>query len=282
MEEILVEDLGPPRYKLGSGEFGRVFESDYRGHPVVCKMMKHAVHASVFENELDVLHSLQGVPNIPRTYGYARCPDRHTLALVMQRAPGVSLYNYVCYTDISFLGRLYLAKNVCMTLSALHDRFVLYRDMKPDNIVVDPRTHRHFLVDFGLSVRCASADERVYGMAGTPGYMAPEVCRDEAYGQSADVYSLGMTFYFLFTNHEPERMSVVRPHLARSRLPWDLQRLLLECLTANPDKRPTSTDVGHRLSSLYARFHPVYHRRNKKKLSWWRRFRRFFSCAREE
>jgi len=272
MEEISMSDLEPPQYKLGSGEFGRVFEATFRGKPVVYKIMKHAIHNSVHENELKILYSLRDVPHVPRVYGFARCPERDILYLIMEKAPGITLYNYVFYNDISFLWRLYMAKNICRTIAHLHERFVLYRDLKPDNIVIDPSDHHHFLIDFGLSVQCASIDERVEGMAGTPGYMAPEIYMEKQYGFPIDIYSLGMTLYFLFTHREPERLSVLYFHLTHSNVPRDIQMIILDCLQLNTRHRPTAMDLHDRLTEIYTHWRRLKQVQKKKKpqqQGWW-------------
>jgi len=132
----------------------------------------------------------------------------------------------------------------------------MYRDLKPDNIVIDPNRRHHVLVDFGLAVQCASMTECVEGMVGTPGYMAPEIYREETYGFPVDIYSLGMTLYFLFTYREPERMSVLRSVLKRSEIPKGIQSIILDCLWTSASRRPTAARLYHELSDLYHRLQP--------------------------
>lgn len=269
MDEIRVTDLEPPRYKLGSGEFGRVFEAVYQGKPVVYKVMKHAIHNStVFENELHILYSLKNVPNVPTVYGFARCMEQNLLYIIMEKAPGITLYHYVCYTDIPWLSRLFIAKNICRSVAHLHERCVLYRDLKPDNIVIDPKSHHHVLVDFGLAIQCSSTTECVEGMAGTPGYMAPEIYREETYGFPVDIYSLGMTLYFLFTHREPERLSALRSVLKRSEIPRGIQSIILDCLWTSASRRPTAVTLYHELSNWYDHHVHQFHESNKIKKKW--------------
>lgn len=269
--ELCISDLELPKYKLGSGEFGRVFEAVHEGKPVVYKIMKHAIHNHlIFENELNILSSLRDMSNIPKLYGYARCEERNLLYIVMEKAPGMTLYHYICYNEeaeISLLRRLFIAANICRTLFLLHRRCILYRDMKPDNLMIDPTTCHHMLVDFGLSTQCKSMKDRVEGSVGTPGYMAPEIFRQRTYGFSADVYSLGMTFYFLFTYREPERLSMVYANLKKAGLPRPLHRLLLQCIRTDPRQRPTAEQLYHQFSCLYEEYHQYHLRQQQRKRS---------------
>ena len=60
---------------------------------------------------------------------------------------------------------------VAMALGYLHGRRVVYRDLKPENVMVDGRGHAR-LVDFGLAKRLEN--NRTHTICGTPGYLAPE------------------------------------------------------------------------------------------------------------
>ena len=270
MQQIDVTELEPPRYKLGSGEFGRVFDALFHGKPVVYKIMKHAIHNKVlFENELQILYSLKNMPNVPLVYGFARCKERNIFYIIMEKAPGITLYNYVCYTDIPFLSRLFIAKNICRTIARLHERNVMYRDLKPDNIVIDPTNNDHVLIDFGLAVQCTSMSDCVDGMVGTPGYMAPEIYREQTYSFPVDIYSLGMTLYFLFRCREAERLSVLRYHLHHSNTPKFIQSIILDCLWTSPCRRPTAIRLYHAFADIYDRLDNQSKKQEKKKKSLW-------------
>ena len=90
---------------------------------------------------------------------------------------------------------------IARALEAVHERHILHRDIKPDNILVD-QTGDPKLVDFGFSLRVddqPDADGSTVGQVGSPGFMAPEVVSGDSYSTSADVYSLGATLYYLLT-----------------------------------------------------------------------------------
>jgi serine/threonine protein kinase len=89
-------------------------------------------------------------------------------------------------------------RSLANTLQFLHARGVMHRDIKLENIMVRGNSTEDVqpvLVDFGLARRESSA--LPLRGCGTPGYMAPEILRQGAYGKQCDVFSLGVVFYFL-------------------------------------------------------------------------------------
>jgi serine/threonine protein kinase len=98
--------------------------------------------------------------------------------------------------------RFYAAEMV-LGLEELHHLMIVYRDMKPDNILLDGDGHLR-LSDFGISVQL-SADKKwvTRGRAGTPGYQAPELLANHAYGVSPDVWSFGITVFEMLHRKRP-------------------------------------------------------------------------------
>lgn len=98
--------------------------------------------------------------------------------------------------------RFYAAELV-LALEELHRLHIVYRDLKPDNILLNDKGHIR-LSDYGLAV---SLDQkRAYlteGVAGTPGYQAPEVLQHKRYGAAVDYFSLGITLYELLEKQRP-------------------------------------------------------------------------------
>jgi len=90
---------------------------------------------------------------------------------------------------------------VLLALEYLHDELdVVFRDLKPDNIVFDG-ARRAKLTDFGLAKVDASADGGATSFVGTTYYMAPEVSADglDPYGKAVDLYALGLVAWICFT-----------------------------------------------------------------------------------
>ncbi|CAG2164423.1 unnamed protein product [Oppiella nova] len=97
----------------------------------------------------------------------------------------------------------FYASEVILGLDHMHRRFVVYRDLKPANILLDEHGHVR-ISDLGLA--CDFSKKKPHASVGTHGYMAPEVLsKGTAYDSSADWFSLGCMLYKLLKGHSPFR-----------------------------------------------------------------------------
>lgn len=100
-----------------------------------------------------------------------------------------------------------ITRQICRALMAAHERGIVHRDMKPENVflVGDPRAPRVKVIDFGISKQNdGSAKLTRTGMVmGTPSYMAPEQARGEHVDFRADIYAVGGILYRSLTGEKP-------------------------------------------------------------------------------
>jgi len=97
----------------------------------------------------------------------------------------------------------FYAAEVILGLEHMHRRFVVYRDLKPANILLDEHGHVR-ISDLGLA--CDFSKKKPHASVGTHGYMAPEVLsKGTAYDSSADWFSFGCMLYKLLKGHSPFR-----------------------------------------------------------------------------
>jgi outer membrane protein assembly factor BamB/tRNA A-37 threonylcarbamoyl transferase component Bud32 len=154
-----------------------------------------------FERESDMLASLSH-PAVPKIYEYF--PSKTRAYLVMEYINGRDL-EMILNSAVDFLPAdtvLKWAQDLCDVLGYLHAQKpepIIFRDVKPSNIMVDQHGQIR-LVDFGIA---KIFQEGLKGtMIGTEGYSAPEQYRGEA-SPASDVYGIGATLHHLLTRRDP-------------------------------------------------------------------------------
>src|SRR6195256_5433189 len=154
------------------------------------------------------------------------------------------------------LGRfLRLAINLAAGLGKLHRRWLIHKDIKPANILVDFATHKVWFTGFGIASRLPrerQAAEPPEVIAGTLAYMAPEQTgrMNRSIDSRSDLYSLGITFYQMLTGVLPftasDPMEWVHCHIARQpvapdqyakEIPAPLSAIVIKLLTKTAEER---------------------------------------------
>ena len=149
-----------------------------------------------------------------------------------------------------------LIAKLARTVHYAHEHGILHRDIKPGNILLDPKGEPH-LTDFGLArlVEAESTVTRTLEVMGTPSYMAPEQAagNNAVVSKATDVYGLGAVFYELLTGHPPfaggttyETIRLLldteprQPRLWNRKIARDLSTVCLKCLEKDPKRRYSS------------------------------------------
>lgn len=117
------------------------------------------------------------------------------LHMVLDFCPGGELfYHLTKYGKFEEdIARFYFAE-VLLALEYLHDNNIVYRDLKPENVLLDVDGHV-VLTDFGLSKDHFEKDNLAYSFCGSPEYMSPEMLSETGHGRMNDVYALGCLLY---------------------------------------------------------------------------------------
>ena len=83
---------------------------------------------------------------------------------------------------------------ICMGIKHVHDKNILHRDLKSQNIFVT-KSNLIKLGDFGISRVLSNSQSKAHSVVGTPYYLAPELIRESPYSFAADIWSLGVLLY---------------------------------------------------------------------------------------
>ncbi|KAF2396154.1 kinase-like protein [Trichodelitschia bisporula] len=199
-----------PLLCLGKGGFGTVLLVKQRatGRLYAQKQFKKAslvVHKRLVEQtktERAILESVNRHPFVVKLF-YA-FQDHEKLYLILEYAEGGELFHHLALERLfpEDTAAFYLAELV-LALDHLHRTVgVVYRDLKPENCLLDHEGHL-LLTDFGLSKVAVDGDDRCNSFLGTIDYMAPEVIERKEYGMAVDWWSLGALGFDLLTGNPP-------------------------------------------------------------------------------
>ena len=143
------------------------------------------------------------------------------------------------------------ARKLCAGLAAAHDRGVIHRDLKPQNIMMNKRGEV-VIMDFGLAA-IASELDGAEARNGTPAYMAPEQIKGAGVTSKSDIYALGLVLYELFTGKRPYDAQTVQHLLdlqdaaqltSMTSIAADIdpavEKIIRRCLDPDPGKRPAT------------------------------------------
>jgi eukaryotic-like serine/threonine-protein kinase len=263
--EVLCERFAVIRFiaKGGMGEVYEVEDRQLRGVHVALKTILSQYAADPFMHERferEVLNA-RGVvhPNLCPIYDifhWNRPEDRLTF-LTMKLLAGETLASRLARTGpLADPEASLIIRQVGSGLSAAHDAGILHRDIKAANIILDGFGEKVYacVTDFGLA-RAALSETTLLtmgGIAGTPGYMAPELFYGGAPSKASDVFAFGVVAYQMLTGHLPQSSLNLTPEYSVESLiqvfpaPW--RQLLRGCL--EPDRERRYKDIPSALQSL--------------------------------
>jgi len=138
-------------------------------------------------------------PFLVRLFGTYR--DAKAMSFLLELLPGGDLHRALCLYDIEGDAKStqFYTAGVMLALEHLHERFILHRDIKPDNVLLDGSGWPK-VTDFGLAKFCAGM---TFTSCGTPGYVAPEIISQVGHGSAVDWWSLGILMYEMMAGCTP-------------------------------------------------------------------------------
>nr|BBH93039.1 hypothetical protein KTA_12380 [Thermogemmatispora argillosa] len=272
--------LSPPdalllagRYRLhrplGQGGMGTVYlalDQDQNGLPVALKQIhKGGLSAQQradlelsLQREADLLRELHH-PNIPRLHAYWSEPDYSYL--VLEYIAGETLEQYLQRRSgkpLPLRQVLTWGLQLCDVLAYLHRQEppIIYRDLKPSNIMLRQQDGRLFLIDFGIARRFRPGQARDTTALGSLGFAAPEQYGKAQTTPRSDLYSLGALLHSLLSGLDPSEQPLRFAPLRQlnPKVPEALERLIATLVALDPQERPASVgEVRRQLMALLQR-----------------------------
>ncbi|KAJ0027780.1 hypothetical protein Pint_36408 [Pistacia integerrima] len=207
-----------PKNKLGKGGFGTVYKGTWRNREIAVKRVSETSRQGKqeFIAEVTTIGSLRH-KNLVKLIGW--CYERHELLLVYDYMPNGSLDKCIFVDEKTGLGestlnwetRVSIIHGTAQALYYLHngcEKRVLHRDIKASNIMLDSEFKAR-LGDFGLArtIQDQKTHHSTNEIAGTPGYMAPEIFLTGRATVETDVYAFGVLILEVVSGRKPGNQS---------------------------------------------------------------------------
>jgi serine/threonine protein kinase len=250
---------------IGQGAVGIVFKALHTslGRSVAIKVLHPSYRSqpeslAVFEREARAASLLEH-PHVARLYDYGEEPDG-LVYIVMEYLSGYTLGSVLgARRKVAVPRAVDLMLQACAALAAAHERGIVHRDVKPDNLVLVPEHDDEGqpieivkVCDFGIAALAPAtaklpADTRAY-IAGTPEYMSPEQALGEPTTPATDVYGCGVVLYEMLAGRLPfvaeqayqiaiAHIRETPPPIADADVPRRLEDIVLRAMEKKPERR---------------------------------------------
>jgi tRNA A-37 threonylcarbamoyl transferase component Bud32 len=244
--------------RIGGGGMGAVYLAKDRNLGDAPRAVKEMVESHIdevqhekaigdFKRESLLLTSLEH-PSIPTIYDYFYDSGAGRFYLVMKYISGGDLASRLRSSTSSRIDEKTVTDwgmQVADVLEYLHTRPkpIIYRDLKPANLMIDGNTGRVMLIDFGIA-RWVAKQEKGVTAVGTMGYAPPELFSGRVEPRS-DVYGLGATIFHLLTGSDPQDNPLLifdftknpRPRQIAPSVSSEMERILMRAVEYKPEDR---------------------------------------------
>lgn len=254
--------------KIGGGGMGAVYLASDQNLGDTQRAVKEMVQSHIeeeqqakaiddFKRESMILSTLDH-PSIPTIYDYFYDDVESRFYLVMKYISGGDLASRLRAAPEGRIDERTVTEwsiQIIDVLDYLHSlpTTIVYRDLKPSNVMIDGNTGRIMLIDFGIARSINQTQEKGVTAVGTMGYAPPELFSGQVEPRS-DIYSLGSTMFHLLTGADPQNNPLLifdfqknpRPRQINPRLSDQMEKILMRAVEYSADARFSTAADMHR------------------------------------
>ncbi|NWH28247.1 NEK5 kinase, partial [Grus americana] len=263
--------------KIGEGSFGKIFLAKGKVDNEQCvikeidltKMPMKEKEAS--QKEVILLAKMKHANIV--TF-YASLQEKSKLYIVMEYCDGgdlmkrINMQHGVLFDEDQILSWFV---QISLGLKHIHDKKILHRDVKAQNIFLSNNGEVAKLGDFGIARQLNSTMEFAHTCVGTPYYLSPEICENRPYNNKTDIWSLGCVLYELCALKHPVstfegnslhqlvlKICRGRFHPVSPNYSYDLRILISQLFKISPRDRPSISSILRKpfLQKLVLRYLP--------------------------
>mmetsp|Transcript_26630 Transcript_26630/g.44501 ORF Transcript_26630/g.44501 Transcript_26630/m.44501 type:complete len:693 (-) Transcript_26630:350-2428(-) len=202
--DVRLEDF-ELRATLGCGAFGRVklcrLPKPDTFYALKCQAKRSIVESGLQEHVLNEMRVMRKINHPYIAKLYVALQDTQYIYFVLELLQGGELFTHLRNRGkLSEQTARFYAATVVYAFSTLHAKKIAYRDLKPENLVMDSKGYVK-LVDFGLAKQLLSG--KTWTLCGTPDYLAPEIILNEGHDLAVDYWALGVLIFEMVVGAPP-------------------------------------------------------------------------------
>ncbi|XP_035753920.1 serine/threonine-protein kinase Nek5 [Egretta garzetta] len=260
--------------KIGEGSFGKIFLAKEKVDNEQCvikeiNLSKMPVKEKEASQKEVILLAKMKHANIVTFY--ASLQEKNKLYIVMEYCDGgdlmkrINMQHGVLFDEEQILSWFV---QISLGLKHIHDKKILHRDVKAQNIFLSDNGKVAKLGDFGIARQLNSTMEFAHTCVGTPYYLSPEICENRPYNNKTDIWSLGCVLYELCALKHPFEgnslhqlvLKICRGHFhpVSPNYSYDLRILISQLFKISPRDRPSINSILRKpfLQKLVLRYLP--------------------------
>lgn len=251
---------------LGTGTFGRVYlvkrqssKDEYYAMKILKKSeiirLKQVEHIISEKKILSEIHH----PFIVNLLDWFQ--NDSNLFMLLEYVPGGELFSHLRRARRFPVNvAKFYASQIVLALEYLHTKDIIYRDLKPENLLLDANGNIK-IADFGFAKRI---EDRTWTLCGTPEYLAPEIIQSKGHGKPADWWALGILIYEMLAGFPPyfdDNPYGIYEKILKGRLKFPSH---FDSVSKDLLRNLLNSDLTKRLGNLRGgsedvRFHPWFH-----------------------